>query len=35
MYYIYNRKTGNLISKTNNLEDLKKYLPELVEVVFY
>jgi len=33
MYYIYSRSNGYLITKTNNLKDLEKYLPELVEVV--
>ncbi len=33
MYYVYSKKSGYLITKTTNLKDLEKYLPELVEVV--
>jgi len=33
MYYVYSKSTGYLITKTTNLKDLEKYLPELVEVV--
>jgi len=33
MYYVYSRSNGYLITKTNNLKDLEKYLPELVEVI--
>ena len=32
MYYIYSKKTGRLIHKTTDKEQLKQYLPELVDV---
>lgn len=34
MYYVYSKKTGRLLCKTTNKEDLKPYLPELVDVHF-
>jgi hypothetical protein len=33
MYYVYSKKSGHLITKTTDVEVLKLYIPELVEVV--
>lgn len=33
MYYVYSKVTGHLITKTTNLKDLEKFLPDLVQVV--
>ena len=35
IYYVYSKKTGRLINKTNKVEELNKYLPHLVDVVVY
>jgi len=35
MYYVYFKQTNRLITKTNNIEELKKYLPSMVTVVIY
>lgn len=32
MYYIYSKKSGRLLLKTTNKEELKQYLPDLVDV---
>jgi len=35
IYFVYNKKTGYLITTTVNVEDLNKFVPELVNVVRY
>jgi len=32
MYYVYSKKSGRLLLKTTNPQDLKQYLPSLVDV---
>lgn len=32
MYYIYSKKSGRLLFKTTNKEELNQYLPNLVDV---
>lgn len=34
MYYVYSKKTGRLLFKTKNKEDLNQYLPSLVDVQY-
>jgi hypothetical protein len=34
MYYVYSKKSGRLLLKTTNKEDLKQYLPSLVDVQY-
>jgi len=35
MYYVYFKQTGRLITKTNDVNELNKYLPAMVDVVRY
>ena len=32
MYYVYSKKSGRLLHKTTNKQELTQYLPELVDV---
>ena len=32
MYYVYSKKSGRLLFKTKNVDDLKQYVPSLVDV---
>ena len=32
MYYVYSKKSGRLLLKTTDKQDLNQYLPELVDV---
>ena len=32
MYYVYSKKSGRLLFKTNKVEEIKKYIPDLVDV---
>jgi hypothetical protein len=32
MYYIYSKRSGRLLFKTTNKEDLSQFLPSLVDV---
>lgn len=34
MYYVYSKRTGRLLFKTNKPEELKQYLPSLVDVQY-
>jgi len=34
MYYVYSKRSGRLLFKTTNKEDLKQYLPTLVDVQY-
>jgi len=35
VYYVYSKKSGRLITKTNKVEVLNEYLPSLVDIVIY
>lgn len=35
MYFVYSKKSGRLIHKTTNKEELNKFLPELVDVHYH
>jgi hypothetical protein len=35
MYYVYFKQTGRLLTKTNDIKELNKYLPSQVTVVIY
>jgi hypothetical protein len=32
MYYVYSKRSGRLLLKTTNKDDLNQYLPSLVDV---
>ena len=32
MYYVYSKKSGRLLLKTKSVDDLKQYVPSLVDV---
>jgi hypothetical protein len=32
MYFVYSKRSGRLLFKTTNKEELKQYLPALVDV---
>ena len=32
MYYVYSKRSGRLLLKTTKVDDLKQYMPELVDV---
>jgi hypothetical protein len=35
MYYVYFKQTGRLILTTTDINELNKFLPEMVDVVKY
>lgn len=35
MYYVYFKQTGRLLTKTNDVNELRRYLPSQVDVVVY
>jgi hypothetical protein len=34
MYYVYSKRSGRLLLKTTNQQDLTQYLPSLVDVQY-
>jgi hypothetical protein len=33
MFYVYSKRSGQLLLKTTNVEDLQVYIPSLVEIL--